>query len=1442
MSKEGILKRELVGEAKPLTARPTLGSHHPLKKEFFVKLTGTFLALALGVSTTLAQHLAQIGPLLNRSYSQMTQNDEAIIWIYLTDKGGEAQQKLMAAPSVYLSERAIQRRTRAIGSLQVIDVQDVPIDRSYVVQIEPMVRKIRHEVKWFNAISAIATKSQIEQIRHLPFVREVDAVARYKSSRVNDQHDRRENSVHEQIRSDVPTLYNYGSSLTQNQQINTVTAHNNNVIGAGVLIGILDAGFPDLAHPALASRPILARYDFVTNSSVLGTNSTHGQETFSTIGGYAEGSLIGPAFGASFVLARTEDVSTETPIEEDNWARGIIWADSIGIDVSSTSLGYDVFDSPWPSYTWQDMNGATTVISRAADRAAAMGIVVVNSAGNSGDNTSHNTLGAPADGFNVITAGAVTSSGSRSSFSSVGPTTDGRIKPDIMAMGSGVTVALGTSGYSTADGTSFSCPLSAGVAALVLSGNLSFNLTPYQVREAMRQTASRSTSPDRLMGWGILNAWNAINYPWIEHTALASTEDTTARTVLVKIKSHSLLVADSVRVVYGIGGSFTNSVVLISTGMPNEYSAQIPYLGAGVSITYYIAARNAIVATRSPLTGSYSYQVGQDVTAPTIVHRNLGNQTLIGWPPRLSATVTDLNGVDTVKVQCSLNGVAQPWFTLPLVGGAYTDTLHINRSQVHAGDSISYRVVAIDRSRQHNVSTYPTSGDISFRMFDLYSVNEMFDATSGSLTGNNDWQIGAPSGTSPRAHSGMRCWATILDGNYSQGPRLSSLTTPYYRVFSNWASFSFWQWFEIQGRFDGANVKVSVNRGSFQTIQPVGGYPISSIYTGFGNPLAGQPGYSSVGGTAWTKAAFDLHGVAVEGDSIAVRFEFGSDNSLQYRGWYVDDLTAEGVSGPPPITTAALGVDRDTVNVGNVIIGRTDSSQSIIVQNLGQAQLTVTNIVVNNPAFGVNRTSFALNYLDTTRVKVYFTAPTPGGIRTGVLTFVSNSNPPSAAVQLQARSVGQAAVVATPDTFFFIHAPGPDTVRTSFRISNPGTDTLRYRIDEATSTTQAAQLRSVTQQQSVRAPKGGESGEHGDSPAGSGGPDAFGYRWIDSDEPGGPVFTWFDISTIGTQITSWTGTSDDGYATVNLPFTFPFYGSNVTSSINVCTNGFISANSTSTAYSNTAIPDVVDPNNALYAFWEDLNLTSRGSVRTYHDAPNSRFIVQWTAVPRYSGSSDSLTFQIILQSNGTILYQYLRMASTALNSATVGVENTGGSIALQVVYNQNYVHDRMAVMITNDVLPWASVSPVIGSIAPGDSASVQLRIHPSGLIGGRMYNGLLRISGNTPDVRYVRLGLSTTPNSVDGMPEIPAAFALDQNYPNPFNPSTTIKYQLPEKSHVTLRIYDVVGREVATLVNGIEDSGYKSVRLDANNLASGIYIYRLQAGNFTMSKKLLLLK
>lgn len=191
-------------------------------------------------------------------------------------------------------------------------------------------------------------------------------------------------------------------------------------------------------------------------------------------------------------------------MEEDNWAAAAEWAEALGADVISSSLGYLTYDPPFPSYTFEQMDGVTAISTRAAEVAASHGVVVVSSAGNSGQAV-HNTLGAPADGAHVITVGATTSTGARAVFSSVGPTVDGRIKPDVAAQGVGVIAAssFSVSGYTGVSGTSFSCPLTAGVAALLVQSRPT--ATVDEIADALRSTASQQTAPDNLLGFGIVN-------------------------------------------------------------------------------------------------------------------------------------------------------------------------------------------------------------------------------------------------------------------------------------------------------------------------------------------------------------------------------------------------------------------------------------------------------------------------------------------------------------------------------------------------------------------------------------------------------------------------------------------------------------------------------------------------------------------------------------------------------------------------------------------------------------------------------------------------------------------------------------------------------------------------------------------------------------------------
>jgi serine protease AprX len=276
---------------------------------------------------------------------------------------------------------------------------------------------------------------------------------------------------------------------------------------------VLDAGFDNLAHPAFATLRIVATRDFVNRDDSVADGDvgegSHGTATLSVIGGFQPGQIIGPAYAASYILAKTENTESETPVEEDNWAAAVEWAESLGVDVISSSLGYLTYDRPFPSYTAAQLDGNTAISTRAADLAAERGVMVVNSAGNEG-NASANTLGAPADGNLVLAVGAVSSTGARASFSSVGPTADGRIKPDVAAQGVGVKVAQPDRGssYTTANGTSFSCPLTAGVVALLVQANPS--ATVPQVFDALRSTASQATRPDNLLGYGIVDALAAL--------------------------------------------------------------------------------------------------------------------------------------------------------------------------------------------------------------------------------------------------------------------------------------------------------------------------------------------------------------------------------------------------------------------------------------------------------------------------------------------------------------------------------------------------------------------------------------------------------------------------------------------------------------------------------------------------------------------------------------------------------------------------------------------------------------------------------------------------------------------------------------------------------------------------------------------------------------------
>lgn len=454
--------------------------------------------------------------------------DQLTVWVSFRDKGSQELSK-SSIPLDIVSERALARRRNVLPPDQIVDPSDLPVEESYVARLVSAGASIRHRSKWLNAASIVATPAVIQQIATFDFVESIEPVGRWKhfpereegqaALRLSTPFPRKESGTN---------AFDYGLSLPQVGLLNIPAVHNTGNYAQGVIICLMDNGFRLLSHEVFDSLKILATYDFVDKKVNVAPNNSdpgygsHGVNTLSTIGGFKTAALIGPAFGATYVLARTENDSSGLsadfyPSEEDNWIAAVEWAESLGVQVTSTSLGYREHLPPNSSFwTWRDMNGTTTPISRAAAMAARKGVVVVNSAGNNGvavDST-QNTLNAPADADSILTVGAVTPSGLRAGFSSVGPTTNipPRIKPEVMATGTQVVVASGITptGYGYMQGTSFSCPLAAGVAALILKEFP--RATPMQVIEAMKMTANNATSPNNRIGWGTINAVAALSY------------------------------------------------------------------------------------------------------------------------------------------------------------------------------------------------------------------------------------------------------------------------------------------------------------------------------------------------------------------------------------------------------------------------------------------------------------------------------------------------------------------------------------------------------------------------------------------------------------------------------------------------------------------------------------------------------------------------------------------------------------------------------------------------------------------------------------------------------------------------------------------------------------------------------------------------------------------
>lgn len=489
-----------------------------MNKNNFFKIISLLLFLIIAITSGISQEDEKISPRLQRTLVKKRPGEKLVAWIYFKNKGPGKFQKMQEI-RMNLNTQSMNRRLRH-GFTALVDEYDLPVYQPYVEAIKPYVHRIRHTSRWLNAASVEATRQSLETIAGCRFVRKIDKVLVY-TYRDPVEEPKIEMEPVLEFPLVKPFVFDYGMSFSQVDQLNVPLLHNMGYSGHGVLVCMLDDGFNNLNHQALDHLDIVATWDFVNGDpnvfdeeGQMG-NGDHGTRTLGTIAGYEPGELVGPAFGASFLLAKTENSEWERHIEEDHWIAGAEWADTLGADIISSSLGYrHRFSHGEEDYSWQDMDGNTTVVAKGANIAASRGILIVNSAGNEGIlRSGQNTLVSPADSEHVLAAGAVNSQERRVGFSSVGPTADGRIKPDVMARGESVYSASPSSseGYDFVDGTSFSCPLVAGVAALVLEINPTW--TNQDIISAVKATASQSESPDNGYGWGIVDAQRAAFFP-----------------------------------------------------------------------------------------------------------------------------------------------------------------------------------------------------------------------------------------------------------------------------------------------------------------------------------------------------------------------------------------------------------------------------------------------------------------------------------------------------------------------------------------------------------------------------------------------------------------------------------------------------------------------------------------------------------------------------------------------------------------------------------------------------------------------------------------------------------------------------------------------------------------------------------------------------------------
>ncbi len=439
--------------------------------------------------------------------SMLAQEDA---WVYLSDK--ENVSASIANPISILTQKAINRKN---NHGVVIEERDVPVNEAYITALKNSTGiTVMAKSKWFNAVHVRGSQTDIQALTSLTFVNTIHFAD--KSLNAKTTKAKHKQSQPSKLESTF-TIFNYGSAANQIEMFNGDDLHLANYTGTGMTVAVLDSGFPNVHIMTSFQRlrdagHVLGSYDFVNRDTDVytSTTSSHGTWVLSVMAGYIENEFVGTAPDASYYLFITEDAPNENPVEESYWVEAAERADSLGVDVINTSLGYTTYDNSNYSYTPANMDGNTAYITKGANIAFEKGMLLVNSAGNSGRPTDPwQIVGAPADATGVLSIGAVDAIGVLADFSSKGNATQPSHKPDVVAQGEASYIITENDVIATANGTSFSSPILAG--GIVCLWQALPNKTNAEIMQLVRESGSQYTAPDYFLGYGIPNLQSALN-------------------------------------------------------------------------------------------------------------------------------------------------------------------------------------------------------------------------------------------------------------------------------------------------------------------------------------------------------------------------------------------------------------------------------------------------------------------------------------------------------------------------------------------------------------------------------------------------------------------------------------------------------------------------------------------------------------------------------------------------------------------------------------------------------------------------------------------------------------------------------------------------------------------------------------------------------------------